>query len=185
MKANFSPSGSQPHFESIWSCYGVSQNSLIAYRASILANFKAGKALPAHFTGMRERQFEEYFEQCRKELDYVTCLQLLSAIEAILRLDFLGRVNKLRPNSKIDQAFRDIFEVKTFKVNLEEDILDKWKEYKPACVNEIGTLKQILRFRNWLAHGRYWQPRFPKYAPLQVYTIGKNLLDCLQILNGT
>lgn len=70
-------------------------------------------------------------------------------------------------------------------MNLEEDILDKWKEYKPACVNEIGTLKQILRFRNWLAHGRYWQPRFPKYAPLQVYTIGKNLLDCLQILNGT
>ena len=181
MKANFSPSGRKPDFESIWGCYYISQKSLVAYRVSILADFKAGKSLPAYFMGMRERQLEEYFEQCRKELDYITCLQLLSAIEAILRLDFLGRVNKPRPNSKIDQAFRDIFEVKAFKVNLEEDILDKWKEHKPACVDEIGTLKQILRFRNWLAHGRYWRPSFPKYVPLPVYTMRKNLLECLQI----
>ncbi len=93
MKANFSPSGSQLHFESIWSCYSVSQNSLIAYRASIWANFKAGKTLPVYFMGMRERHLEEYFVRCEKELDYVTGLQLLSTIEAILRLDFLGRVN--------------------------------------------------------------------------------------------
>jgi hypothetical protein len=184
MKANFSPSGSQPDFESIWSCYHISQKSLVAYRVSILANFKAGKSLPDYFMGMRERHLEECFMQCEKELDYITCLQLLSAIEAILRLDFLGRVNKPRPNSKLDQAFQDIFKIKAFQVNLEEDILDNWKAHKPACVDEIGQLKQILRFRHWLAHGRYWQPSFPKYVPLQVYTMGKNLLDCLQIRNS-
>ncbi len=57
---------------------------------------------------------------------------------------------------KIDQVFQDIFEDKAFRVNLEEDILDNWKAHKPAGVDEIGQLKQILRFRDWLAHGRYW-----------------------------
>lgn len=179
MKANFSPSSSQFDLESIWLCYSVSQESLLAYRASILANFKAGKPLPVHFIGMHKRHLEEYFTQCEKALDYATGFQLLSSIEASLRLDFLGRVNKPRPTSKIDKTFQDIFEVKAFKVNLEEDILEQWKEHKPACVNEIGQFKQILRFRHWLAHGQYWQPDFPKYAPLQAYSIGKNILDCL------
>ncbi len=179
MKANFSPSGSQSDLESIWSCYTVSQHSLIAFQARVMADFKAGNRLPAQFTGMRQRHLEKYFVQCDKELEYVTCLQLLIAMEAILRVDFWNRVNKPRPNGKLDRAFQDIFEVKAFKVKLEADILEKWKECQPNCINEIGQFKQILRFRNWLAHGRYWQPSFPKYAPLQVYTLCKHFLDCL------
>jgi len=41
-----------------------------------------------------------------------------------------------------------------------DDILEGWKRYTSASSSLIGDLRGAFKFRHWLAHGRYWTPRF-------------------------
>ncbi len=57
--------------------------------------------------------------------------------------------------------------------------VDTWKEFTPDPADKmvIGDFKAALKLRNWLAHGRYWEERFPRdYSPGDVYDICHALL---------
>ena len=41
----------------------------------------------------------------------------------------------------------------------------------------IGDLRGAFRFRHWLAHGRYWNPKLgQKYDFVSVYSLAANVL---------
>jgi hypothetical protein len=90
---------------------------------------------------------------------YKVTLSLLSAIEASLRIDYLNRVYR-REKDNLSRIFRKIHQKKGNKASLEEDILSSWKTCHPEYKNIFSDILGALKYRHWLAHGRYWRPKF-------------------------
>jgi hypothetical protein len=59
----------------------------------------------------------------------------------------------------LSRAFRAICKRKPDYVSLEKDIFDTWSSYASGAHPLIGELRSAFKFRNWLAHGRYWTPK--------------------------
>lgn len=92
------------------------------------------------------------------ETDMRSTLVVLARIEAALRKDYIERC-KLKKADNISIAFRKIHKKKGRSVRLDEDILDVWyQNVDPSSRKIISTLRGMLKFRHWLAHGRYWNP---------------------------
>lgn len=122
------------------------------------------KRIPAErFFGKTEIEVQEYFDEVLDELDIETSFFLLASIEAEIRTDFLRRVYERRKDP-VSRRFRETYKGVACahdkaKVRLEEDILDPWAQLEPEARQFIGDLKGALKYRNWLAHGRYWIPK--------------------------
>jgi hypothetical protein len=85
-------------------------------------------------------------------------LIILASLEASFRVDYEFRCQK-RFKDDLSRAFRSIHKEKEDRVSLDEDIFEVWKTYLVESKRLIGELKTAFRFRHWLAHGRYWQPK--------------------------
>jgi hypothetical protein len=98
----------------------------------------------------------EYIE----ETDLRSALAMLTLIDAAFKKDYRYRCeNKLKDD--LSRAFRVIHKRKPDyqNVNLEMVIFDAWSRHAPGERQLIGDLRGAFRFRNWLAHGRYWPPK--------------------------
>jgi hypothetical protein len=83
---------------------------------------------------------------------------ILTLIEAAFQLDYQYRCrNKLKDD--LSRAFRAIYKQKLDYASLENDIFDAWSSYASGAHSLIGELRSAFKFRNWLAHGRYWTPK--------------------------
>ncbi len=104
------------------------------------------------------------------ELNHTSSLSLLSAIEAAFRIDYLQRNYKKRKDP-LSRDFRAIYRQKNLRASLEEDIFDTWKANANGASQIISDLKGAFKYRHWLAHGRYWEPKFgrPRYDYDTVY----------------
>ena len=100
------------------------------------------------------------------ELSHTSCLSLLSTLEATFRIDYLQR-NYTKTKDPLSRSLRVLFNQKENRASLESDILEIWKEHVSGAEASqlIKDLKGALKYRHWLAHGRYWQPRLgrPNY----------------------
>jgi hypothetical protein len=96
----------------------------------------------------------DYFE----ETGLRSSLALLTWIESVFQLDYQYRCRK-RLRDDLSRAFRAISKRKPNYVNLEKDIFDAWSMYASGALPLIGELRAAFKFRNWLAHGRYWTPK--------------------------
>lgn len=92
------------------------------------------------------------------ELDASTCLSILASIEANFRIDYLNRAAK-RLKDPLSQAYRDLYKQYETKASFEEHLLDLWKQHAPQSRAIVSELKGALKYRHWLAHGRYWKPQ--------------------------
>lgn len=90
------------------------------------------------------------------ETDMRSALVTLARVEAALRQDYLRRCkDKLADDVSI--AFRKIHKARGSRARLDEDILDTWyNSLEPQERGVISTLRGMLKFRHWMAHGRYW-----------------------------
>jgi len=84
-------------------------------------------------------------------------------------VDFLSRVYNKRKDP-VSRDFRHIYvsrcDHNKAKVRFEEDILDTWSEHRPEIRSDLGRLKGAMKYRHWLAHGRYWVPKIGwRYDP--------------------
>ncbi len=127
------------------------------------------------FAALTFDQINEYFSNSEKELQHLACFDLVSATEALLRVDFHNRIFN-KDKSPIGRVFRNIYKKKANKVSLEEDIIETWKNITGD--NSFSDLLSLLRYRHWLAHGRYWTPKFGRgYSFNIVFNISKNITD--------
>jgi hypothetical protein len=85
-------------------------------------------------------------------------LSLLTWIESAFQLDYQYRCRK-RLRDDLSRAFRAISKRKPDYVSLEKDIFGAWSIYASEALPLIGELRGAFKFRNWLAHGRYWTPK--------------------------
>ena len=87
-----------------------------------------------------------------------------------------------RLKDPVSREFRKTYKTQKgrgkLKIRLAEDILDIWAAHFPTTKGRIGTFKGALKFRLWLAHGRYWIPKFGrKYDPNVLIHIITELFD--------
>lgn len=109
------------------------------------------------------------------ELEQSFILNIISHCEALLRSDFVIRVQGKKKDS-LSRAFQEIHKSCGNRIRFSEDILDNWKSQHPCHKKDIGLLEGILEFRHWLAHGRYWKRKSTNtYSVDDAYTISRKI----------
>jgi hypothetical protein len=106
------------------------------------------------------------------EIDINSSLSLLSAVEAAFRFDYLQRCY-MKKKDPLSRTFRGIHKHKGSRALLEDDILNGWKQCAIGLKDILGHLKGVLKYRHWIAHGRYWEPKLgrTKYDYQSVYQL--------------
>jgi hypothetical protein len=157
----------------IWDWYEFHSKLVASAKVKILEDLASNQiASNPTFGGMSPDEIEEFFQ----ELDYLTELDLLTAVEAALRVDFYERVQD-KKKDPLSRNFQGLVRRLGNKVYLAEHILEAWKKSVPQGA-AISDFKGALNLRDWLAHGRYWKPKLGRdYSPNDIFDICSNLLQ--------
>jgi hypothetical protein len=116
-------SDAEKSIDAVWLWY---QRASAALRARLLEERDAAKPLlvPVFF-GLAAEEVDEFF----LELDYLAMLDLLSATEARIRVDFWMRV-KDKQKDPLSRVFRSLVKEHDEKIALEEHILEAWVNHQ-------------------------------------------------------
>ena len=144
---------------------------------------------PPDLVDRTQVELDEYFAALHEDLARMASLDILAAAEAALCVDFRRRVETRKPKGPLTRIYREawgrIRRRRRPRPRLEEDIL----EAIGAAIRDrdtrvaLGEFKGALRYRHWLAHGCYWNPRLGRdYDPQTVYDISYQLLNALGLL---
>lgn len=134
---------------SIWNYYTRSLEALAAYQAAVLSNPTAVPSL----LGLIRQEVDQALADTRRELDDQVTMALIASYEAVLRTDFWAWVSRTRKGG-LRSKFRALEQRYGDKVPLEE-ILEKWASVT-GKTEAVGRMAQLVKYRHWLAHGRYW-----------------------------
>lgn len=136
-----------------------------------------GQPTPDLLVGLSRAELGERLD----ELDRLATLALLAAVEARFRIDYLRRCYERKPRDDLTRRFRSLYAAKATLASFEEDILEAWKAHDEGLRRALGDLKSMLRYRHWLAHGRYWTPKLGRsdgrYDFETVFDLAQALLD--------
>ena len=106
---------------------------------------------PDEVTAEREATIDEQAAE--------SALSLLASLEAAFRVDYIERCRR-RPRDPLSRAMRDLFNEKGRRARLSKDILRAWRDHTAIPPSLIGEIRAAFRYRHWLAHGRYYPPKF-------------------------
>lgn len=109
------------------------------------------------FTSKSKAEVNTQLRSHVKETEIRSILIIIARLEAAFRLDMKYRVHAKHPDN-LSIALRALHKKKPNKAGLEKDIFPIWKEYLDEDGrNVLSGLKTMLKYRHWIAHGRYWQ----------------------------
>ncbi|HHH54062.1 MAG TPA: hypothetical protein ENK91_10415 [Bacteroidetes bacterium] len=164
----------------IYLYYQTSNNSLIFYRDNIIKE----KINDRNYTALTKNELIEAFVSHIDELEKTVSMSILSNVEAGFRIDYVIRKKK-RLKDPVSRKFRELFKVKAEKVSLEKEILTIWKEEHTEFKGIISDFIGALKYRHWLAHGRYWTPKLGRiYDFATIYTIAEKIYANLPLKMG-
>lgn len=117
------------------------------------------------------------------ELDRNTTMSLLAAVEAAFRIDYLQRCYQKKKDD-VSRGFRELYKEKETRASLEDDIFEVWRNNTTGSSQIIGNLRGAFKFRHWMAHGRYWTPKFGQtYDYLSVYSLALQALSSFPLFS--
>ncbi|KAF3982003.1 MAG: hypothetical protein HFP81_00555 [Methylococcales symbiont of Hymedesmia sp. n. MRB-2018] len=130
------------------------------------------------FSGYSSGELANELRRRITELSHTSSLSLLATLEAIFRIDYLQR-NYNRKKDSLSRTLREIYQEKSIRASLEDDILDAWKTNTHGTSQIISDLKGAYKYRHWLAHGRYWEPKMGRqsYDYDSVYELTETILN--------
>jgi len=172
-------SGQDLSIEFVWSWYEDQKEALFDFRSKVFSAISLSSILPNEkFIGMTTDELNAYFEESENELEHLVCFDLISATESLLRSDFYARVYN-KDKSGLGRTFREIEKGFGNKISLEEHIINSWKEIVVARKSDFSDFLALLRYRHWLAHGRYWIPKLGRehYSPSVTYNIVERVFN--------
>jgi len=169
-------SGSEKTIQAIWDWYDFQSRLSLERKSQLLQQLRNGQPVSdPRFFGMTIEEIDDFFG----ELDCLVMLDLLASAEAAIRVDYLNRVYRRRKDA-VSRRFRHLYKEQGNQVGLEKDILEAWTQLAPATKQAVGDFNGALNLRHWLAHGRYWTPKFGRdYSPGDVYDISFNLISAI------
>lgn len=135
------------------------------------------------FFGYTIDEINKERESVCKEIEKEIILTLFASVEAILRADFINRC-QLKRKDKLSMFYRKGYNAsrRIYTYSLSEIVLKGWKEYLPIHENLINQVNESYKYRNWLAHGRYWQleKSFSKYDYYTLYALLKAFIAAIE-----
>ena len=132
------------------------------------------------FIGYSIEDVRRELEKRLRELDRNAAFGILSALEGSFRTDFLLRCYEKRKDN-LSRFLRMLHKRKGDRAALEGEILEAWKRCVPVAKTLISEIIGAFRYRHWLAHGRYWVPKFgQRYDFLSVYLMAQKMEAVLQ-----
>jgi len=180
MSNKVSFSGKHGSLEDIEEYYVDSENALNCYFESS----DADRIIPAKFIGYTKEEIGNELKSRKESLGKMCSLEILAAIEAKFRIDYLVRSQKKKKDD-LSKEFRKIYQTKKNKASLKDDIIRTWKSKYPQHKTRLDNLGKALDYRNWLAHGRYWMPKksphISKYDYLTIYTLASDILGNMEL----
>lgn len=106
------------------------------------------------FAGCSATELDAELQARLEEIDRTSTLSVLSAIEAIFRIDYLERCYT-KKKDPISRVFRQLYKKEGPRVSFEKHILFVWERESTGASIIIDKLKDVFKYRHWLAHGRY------------------------------
>ncbi|HML16447.1 MAG TPA: hypothetical protein VK419_05455 [Bryobacteraceae bacterium] len=128
------------------------------------------------FAGRKAAEVAAELEDLIEEVDRTSSLTTLTAVEAAFRIDYLQRCYQKRKDP-VSRAFREIHKKKRDRPSLEDEIFQVWIENVSGARSTISDLKGAFDFRHWLAHGRYWTPKFRRYDFADIFALANQALS--------
>jgi len=127
--------------------------------------------------------FERDLENRCIEVERDGILTLLAAIEALFKVDFFERVYS-RKKGHLSRTFRELYKQQTNNRIGLNAIFKEWIDAENGSYSKlINALQGAFKYRHWLAHGRYWVPKYgQKYDFDSVYVLAR---ETFEILNET
>ena len=128
----------------------------------VIENAQKGvvEALPSWTLNLSLNEIQQLTENIASETDWHFSLALMASIEGLFHSQLkilLKRKRKDRVAKSLRQVFRDQKDQIEQDIYMRfDDILDTWKKVDQTAAIAISKLKDMLQYRHWLAHGRYW-----------------------------
>lgn len=139
------------------------------------------------FIGYTLIELQSELKNRTENLDRMCSLELLAALEARFRVDYLVRCQKKKRDG-FSKKMRAIYRKKENQASLVDDIISTWRKEHPQHKARLDSLQGALDYRNWLAHGRYWQPRkmphISKYDYLSLYSLADDVIGNMELLES-
>jgi hypothetical protein len=157
--------------------YVDSQRALKIYFRSQSFDFNS------RFANYTSNEIEAELKARLDELDRLASFSILSALEASFRINYLMRCNQKRKDT-LSRKMRKMYQIKGSRISLEDDILRLWKETYPEYKGFISDVVTAFKYRHWLAHGRYWEPKLGQiYDYYSLYDLAYAIENLLTSLN--
>lgn len=142
------------------------------------------------FDGYTKNELFDELERRLKEQKILASLSILTALEAAFRIDYFFRVH-LKLKDALSREFRILnknlvtMKRKHYQIALEKDIIGAWAKHSTVSKTLIEDLKGAFRYRHWLAHGRYWNPKMGRrYDYDGIYILAQNIFDSFPLLTS-
>lgn len=130
------------------------------------------------FFGLTPNELIKKRDEWLEEEEKLSLFSLLSSIEAKFQIDFYFR-KKERKKDIISKEFRRISRK---RISLLKDILPIWKDKtknNSQCRFLFNELDSVMKYRHWLAHGRYWTLK-KKYTFDNIYELAIEIESLLE-----
>lgn len=115
---------------------------------------KLSNSTASRFHGLTPEEIAQRLERDRAELDQWALLMVLASFEATVREDV-----RLRHGRKTKDAVRPSLQMleqaNPGRVRF-DDILSAWDAASSVGQDLKGRVRNLMKHRHWLAHGRYW-----------------------------
>ncbi len=136
------------------------------------------------FFGQKREDVEAELAIRLAELNRNSTLTVLASLEARFRIDYeIRRLKKKKDPVSVE--FRALYARKGGRVSLESDILDVWRDHYTQQTALIGSLRSAFKFRHWMAHGRYWTPKFGRQVDYHsAYALAQLTLTNLPLVSA-
>ncbi|MBO9483106.1 hypothetical protein [Salinisphaera sp. G21_0] len=139
------------------------------------------------FIGYSKSELEKELKEKKAILDRTCSLELLAALEARFRIDYLIRCQN-KHKDVLSRKFREIHQQKANRASLTDDILTAWRSLFPEHKTRLDDFQKAIDYRNWLAHGRYWLPKRTPHINsadyLTIYLLTDNILANMMLLES-
>lgn len=147
--SSFQLSGNAITLNDVGDYYDKSRQAIEQYYDPSVVNPLLVGLSPKAIKAMRDKLLRELSIECG--------MMLMSAVEAALRTDFVLRCRKSR-KEQIDRDFKLVLErvKELYQIRIKEDLIDRWAKEYPTDKHSFSLLKNRFDYRNWVAHGRYW-----------------------------
>lgn len=127
-------------------------------------------------------QIQRMYQEKLKYIDSVYILELVACCESYFRYEYMFRSTN-RMKDELSKKLQILYAVKRERAHFSEDLLHVWKDYLIVTQGTLNQFYELIRYRDWLAHGRYWNLRGNldlKYGYQTVYNICYALIDSIR-----